>query len=150
MKKIIIAVAAVVLATNLGMAQPGGGGRGGQRMSPEERQKMMQEQQQKRSAELKEALSLTDDASSKVDSANAKYDRLQLELFKPENRGGDRDARRTQMENIQKARETEVRSLLTPEQVKKYDQWLKDQQKERQNRRGEGPRGGGQPQGGSM
>lgn len=146
MKKVIFAVAALVLAVNVGMAQPAEGGRG-QRANPEERQQRMEQAATRRSADLREKLALTPAQSAKVDSVNAKYDKQQIALFSPENRGGDRSAMRQKMENIQNARVAEVKTQLTEEQRTKYDQWMSDQQKERQNRQG-GARGEGRPQGG--
>lgn len=121
-------------------------------MSAEERQKMMEQNRLRHSAELREALSLSDSLSRKVDSVNSKYDLQVQELMKPENRGsGERGAMRAQMENIQKAREVEVKSLLTSEQQAAYDKWLGEQRqrqpsgrdRERQPRRDGGARGGG-------
>ncbi|MDR3188876.1 MAG: hypothetical protein LBT94_06805 [Prevotellaceae bacterium] len=150
MKKVIF-VAALMLFAGAGMSQPPAGGRG-QRMSAEERQKMMEQNRLRHSAELREALSLSDSLSRKVDSVNSKYDLQVQELMKPENRGsGERGAMRAQMENIQKAREVEVKSLLTSEQQAAYDKWLGEQRqrqpsgrdRERQPRRDGGARGGG-------
>jgi hypothetical protein len=110
-------------------------------MSPEERQQMMEQNRAKRSAELREALSLSDSVAVRVDSVNSKYDAQQQALMRPESRGGEREAMRTQMENIQKAREAEVKVLLTEEQRAKYDKWLADQQQQRRDRgRGRGNR----------
>lgn len=143
MKKVVF-IAALTLFAGAGMAQPPAGGRG-QRMSAEERQKMMEQNRLQRNAELRETLSLSDALARKVDSVNNKYDLQVQELMKPENRGsGDRDARRTQMDNIQKAREAEVKILLTEEQRAKYDKWLAEQQRQQQQqqeRRGRGDRG---------
>ncbi len=107
----------------------------------------MEQAATRRSADLREKLALTPAQSAKVDSVNAKYDKQQIALFSPENRGGDRSAMRQKMENIQNARVAEVKTQLTEEQRTKYDQWMSDQQKERQNRQG-GARGEGRPQGG--
>ncbi|MDR0712250.1 MAG: hypothetical protein LBF67_07910, partial [Prevotellaceae bacterium] len=123
MKKVIF-IAALMLFAGAGMSQPPAGERG-PRMSAEERQKMMEQNRLRRNAELREALSLSDSLARKVDSVNNKYDLQVQELMKPENRGdGERGAMRTQMENIQKAREAEVKILLTKEQQAKYDKWL--------------------------
>jgi hypothetical protein len=135
-----IFVLALALCTGAAMAQPPAGGQG-QRMSPEERQQMMEQNRAKRNAELRETLSLSDSVALKVDSVNSKYDAQQQELMRPENRGnGDRGAMRTQMENIQKAREAEVKALLTEEQRTKYDKWLAGQREQQQQRRGRGSR----------
>lgn len=102
---------------------------------------MMEQNRAKRNAELRETLSLSDSVALKVDSVNSKYDAQQQELMRPENRGnGDRGAMRTQMENIQKAREAEVKALLTEEQRTKYDKWLAGQREQQQQRRGRGSR----------
>ncbi|MDR1023719.1 MAG: hypothetical protein LBL94_10685 [Prevotellaceae bacterium] len=138
MKRIIF-VSALLLLAGASAAQPSGGRP--YRANPEERQKMMEQNRAKRNAELREALSLSPDVASRVDSVNGKYDLQQQELMKPESRGGERGAMRTQAENIQKAREAEVKSLLTEEQRVKYDKWLADrrqQQQQQQQRRGRG------------
>jgi hypothetical protein len=141
MKKILF-IAALLLVAGAGMSQPPAGGRG-QRMSAEERQKMAEQNRVRRSAELREALSLSDSLSRKVDSVNSKYDLQVQELMKPENRGnGERGAMRAQMGNIQKAREAEVKTLLTEEQRAKYDKWLGEQRQQQQQRRGRGGQGG--------
>jgi hypothetical protein len=110
-------------------------------MNPEERQQMMEQNRAKRNAELREALSLSDSVALKLDSVNSKYDAQQQELMRPEGRGnGERGAMRTQMENIRKAREAEVKALLTEEQRIKYDKWLADQQQQQRRGRGRGNR----------
>ncbi|MDR2814098.1 MAG: hypothetical protein LBB79_05530 [Prevotellaceae bacterium] len=135
MKKVIF-MAALMLFAGAGMSQPPAGGRG-QRMSPEERQKMMEQNRARRNTELRDALSLSDSLARRVDSVNNKYDLQAQELMKPENRGnGERGAMRAQMENIQKAREAEVKKLLTEEQQAKYDKWLGEQQRQRRGREG--------------
>jgi K+-sensing histidine kinase KdpD len=145
MKKVIL-MAALMLLAGAGMSQPPAGERG-QRMSAEERQKMTEQNRLRRNDELRKALSLSDSLARKVDSVNSKYDLQVQELMKPENRdNGERSAMRTQMENIQKAREAEVKNLLTKEQQAKYDKWLGEQQQQQQQRRGrnrDGNRGGG-------
>jgi hypothetical protein len=116
-------------------------------MSAEERQKMAEQNSLRRSVELREALSLSDSLSRRVDSVNSKYDLQVQELMKPESRGaGERDAMRAHMENIRKAREAEVKNLLSAEQQAKYDKWLSEQQQQR--RGGDRERGRGRGQGG--
>lgn len=146
MKKVIF-VAALMLVAGAGMSQPPAGGRG-PRMNTEERQKIMEQNSLRRSAELREALSLSDSLARRVDSVNNKYDLQVQELMKPENRGnGERGAMRAQMENIQKAREAEVKNLLTEEQRATYDRWLAEQQKQQQQQRRGGDRGGNRDRG---
>jgi hypothetical protein len=101
---------------------------------------MMEQNRAKRNAELREALSLSDTTAQRVDSVNSKYDAQQQELMKPENRGGgEREAMRLQMENIRKAREAEVKSLLTDEQQAKYDKWLANRRPQQRRWRGAQP-----------
>ncbi|MDR0415604.1 MAG: hypothetical protein LBH84_09385 [Prevotellaceae bacterium] len=138
MKRIIFMLALMLTAGAM-LAQPPAGRRG-QRISPEERQKMMEQNRAKRNAELREALSLSDTTAQRVDSVNSKYDAQQQELMKPENRGGgEREAMRLQMENIRKAREAEVKSLLTDEQQAKYDKWLANRRPQQRRWRGAQP-----------
>ena len=128
MKKVIFVVAAVALTASLGMAQPGGG----QRMSREERQKIMKE----RYAELCKMLELSDEAAVKVDSINLRYDKQLMELMSSRSRGGDREAMRSKMQDIQKARTAEVKALMNDEQAKKYDKWLEEERAKDAARRG--------------
>lgn len=77
MKKIILTLLPALCVT-LVTAQPPQGER--PQLSREENQKLMEQRAQKRNAELRETLSLSDTVAHKVDSVNAKYDRLLLEL----------------------------------------------------------------------
>ncbi|MDR1416228.1 MAG: hypothetical protein LBJ57_02260 [Prevotellaceae bacterium] len=134
MKQTIFVVALTLLLASAGAAQPSGGR--ASRANPEERQKMMEQNRAKRNTELREALSLSPAVASKVDSVNSKYDLQLQELMKPENRGGgERGAMRAQAENIRKAREVEVKNLLTEEQQAKYNKWLASQQEQQQQQR---------------
>jgi hypothetical protein len=139
MKKVIF-IAVLMLFAGISMSQPPAG-RSGQQMSAEERQKMMEQNRIRRNDELRKALSLSKPVASKVDSVNNKYDLQIQEFLKPENRGNnDRTVMRTKMEDIEKARKTEVKSLLTEEQQAKYDKWLSEQEQQRRKERGGGPR----------
>lgn len=128
MKKMFILVAALLFGAAVANAQPGGWG--GQRPDPEQ----MALRQADR---MKEQLELTDAQYTKV-----------LELFKAENaewmknfnpeaaQGGDMDfeAIRKQMEERRAKRDVQLKTILTEDQFKKY-------QENMANRRG--PGGGG-------
>jgi exoribonuclease R len=151
MKKIILTLIPL-LCSILAAAQPPQGER--PQRSREEIQTLMEQRNQQRNAELRSALSLSDTAAHKVDSINAKYDRLLLELapdgenrrearpnvrqMRPEGRPGGRpndrqarpdDERLKKLQNLQKSREIEVKEYLSEEQKAEYDKWLKESQR---------------------
>jgi hypothetical protein len=134
------------------MAQPGGGrgGRGGggggrsqegSTMLPEERQQRTLQQRQTRNEDLRTQLALSDSIASIVDGINARYDAQQDELFgkaptpnttsKEGAPSKDFNVMRTQMENINSARTTEIKSHLSTPQQEQYDKYLKAQESKR-------------------
>lgn len=140
MKKLMLLMA-LALTCTVATAQPNGGGR----MSPEERKQRTEQRRQQRNTELREKLALNETTAVKVDSVNKKYDAQQDELFASASQNSDRQAMRTQSENIANARNAEVKLHLNAEQQAKYDAYLKEQEQQRGNRgggNGGGNRGG--------
>lgn len=78
-------------------------------------------------------LELTEDQVAKVDPINLKYAEKIVELFQG-GTGGDFEALREKMNEMNAQKRTEFEDILTADQVKKYDEYLA----ERQQR---GPRG---------
>jgi hypothetical protein len=108
-------------------AQMGGGGR---EMDPVKRA----EQQ---TANMTEVLGLSEAQSLKVKEINLKYSKLRQETFNA-NTGGDFNAMREKMTQMQEQQDKEFKTVLTTEQ---YDKWLKyqeEQRKLREQRRREG------------
>ncbi|WP_430933553.1 DUF4890 domain-containing protein [Saccharicrinis sp. 156] len=86
----------------------------------------------KQTERMKEDLGLTDKQTTKIQSINLKYANKQQELRK--NASGDREAMRESMKTIRDERMTELKKVLTEEQVEK----LVAQEKERMQNRGQG------------
>ncbi len=82
-------------------------------------------------------LELTEDQVAKVDPINLKYAEKMAELFQG-GPGGDFEAMREKMNEMNAEKRTEFKDILTADQLKKYDEYLA----ERQQR---GPRGQGGP-----
>ncbi len=165
MKKFMFAVAAVMVSTlsfaqgfggGFGGGMPqggfGGGFGGGQQMEPEERAKMQADR-------LKEQLELTDVQYDSVFSyyvANAKEQAKRREEM--QNGGGmpqdmDMQAMMEQMQKQREAQEKKLKSYLTEDQIKKYDeaQAARREQMQQMQQNGGGfggGFGGGMPQGG--
>jgi hypothetical protein len=104
---------------------------GGMQRTPEERAKRETEW-------MKTDLALTDKQIPLVDTINLKYAKKQAELRK-QMEGQDREAFRPKMEELQKQKSEELKSVLTEDQMKKYIELLPQ-------RRGRG-QGGPRPEG---
>ncbi|MCQ2057811.1 MAG: hypothetical protein MJY75_06355 [Bacteroidaceae bacterium] len=158
MKKFMFAVAAVMVSTlsfaqgfggGFGGGMPQGGFGGGQQMEPEERAKMQADR-------LKEQLTLTDAQYDSVFSyyvANAKEQAKRREEM--QNGGGmpqdmDMQAMMEQMQKQREAQEKKLKSYLTEDQIKKYDEAQAARREQMQQNGGGfgGGFGGGMPQGG--
>lgn len=103
-----------------------------QRMTPEERAKAETEQ-------MKTDLALTNDQVAKVDTINLKYAKLRMGM-----RGqfqGDREGMMAKMQEMQQQKNAELKTVLTEEQMKKYEELL--QQRRGFRGQGRGPQGGG-------
>ncbi len=117
----VLALSLCLMASiNTASAQP-------QRMTPEERAKIQTEA-------LTKQLSLTKDQVAKVDSINLQYAKLNQEAFSKA--GSDREAMRKSMTENQEKHKGAMKSVLTDEQFKKYEEWLKEQQQRMLNNRG--------------
>lgn len=124
-----------------GQGRPGGqGGFNGQRMDPEQMIKMQTQR-------LTEELKLTKDQEAKVTAIYKKYTGNNTMDFQKMRDASD--AERTKMrEEMQKTREkqeAEIKAVLTPAQVKTYDENMKKRQEQMRNGQGrQGGFGGGQ------
>ena len=152
MKKILFAVAALFIST-MSFAQGFGGGFGGgqgMNMNPEDMAKRQADR-------LKEQLTLTQvqyDSIYNYYLASSKEQAARCEQM--QNGGGqmpaegDMQAMMEQMQKQRQAQEAKIKSFLTDEQKKKYD----EAQEQRRQQRGQGGQGGfggfggGMPQGG--
>ncbi len=103
-----------------------------QRMTPEERAKAETQR-------MKTDLTLTDQQLAKVDTINLKYAKMRSGM-----RGqfqGDREGMMAKMQEMQQQKNAELKSVLTEEQMKKYEELL--QQRRGFRGQGRGPQGGG-------
>ena len=154
MKKILFAIAALMVST-MSFAQGFGGGFGGgqgMNMNPEERAKGQADR-------LKEQLELTQvqyDSIYNYYVANAKEQAARREQM--QNGGGmpaegDMQAMMEQMQKQREAQEKKIKSFLTDDQKKKYDE-IQEQRRQQRGQGGQGGFGGGfgggMPQGGGF
>ncbi|MBN2480775.1 MAG: hypothetical protein JXB19_03475, partial [Bacteroidales bacterium] len=86
-------------------------------------------------------LKLSQDQITKVSAINVKYAQKMMEQFQG-GPGGDREAMQAQMAQINAQKRSEFESLLSAEQLKKYDEYLAENQ---QRGFGGGGRGGTPP-----
>lgn len=108
---------------------------------PERNKEQMGQYRKQQRQTIKDSLYLNDEQAVKFDSIDAKYDKQVEEIFAK----GQRENARSQMENIENARDTEILLLLTKEQQKKYKKMKKELDKERKG--GGQQRGSGPPRG---
>lgn len=116
--------------------RPGGqGGFNGQRMDPEQMIKMQTQR-------LTEELKLTKDQETKVTAIYKKYTGNNNTDFQRMRDASDeeRNKMRVEMQKTREKQEAELKAVLTPAQVKTYD----DNQKKRQEQMRQGGFGGGQ------
>jgi Spy/CpxP family protein refolding chaperone len=93
----------------------GGGGRAAM-FSPEER-----------IAQIEKAVgTLTDDQKAKIKDIMAKQREEMQSMRGKGGGGGDREAARAKMQEMQKANRDQIRAVLTPEQQKKFDEMPAD------------------------
>ena len=97
-----------------------------QQMSPEERAKQETEW-------MKKDLALTDAQLVKVDSINLKFAKKRSEM-RSQMQGQDREAMMAKMQEMQAQKETELKPVLTEDQLKKY----KELAAQRRANRGQG------------
>lgn len=152
MKKLGVLIVALVFAAGTTFAQERGGGQrpsrteqgrpGGQgrpQMNPEEMLK-------RQTARLVEELKLNKDQEAKVLAINKKYmEKNPVDWSKMRDASDDERAKmREEMMKVQNDRNKEIKTVLTPEQVKLFDENLKKREEMRRN--GQGRMGFGGPQ----
>lgn len=152
MKKLGVLIVALVFAAGTTFAQERGGGQrpsrteqgrpGGQgrpQMNPEEMLK-------RQTARLVEELKLNKDQEAKVLAINKKYmEKNPVDWSKMRDASDDERAKmREEMMKVQNEKNKEIKTVLTPEQVKLFDENLKKREEMRRN--GQGRMGAGGPQ----
>lgn len=152
MKKLGVLIVALVFAAGTTFAQERGGGQrpsrteqgrpGGQgrpQMNPEEMLK-------RQTARLVEELKLNKDQEAKVLAINKKYmEKNPVDWSKMRDASDDERAKmREEMMKVQNEKNKEIKTILTPEQVKLFDENLKKREEMRRN--GQGRMGAGGPQ----
>jgi len=121
-------VAFFSLMVTVAFSQPPGGQR--QRRSPEERAKQSTEW-------MKKELKLNDKVAKKVQEINLKYAKKQQEKMAEVRQSGDRSKMRTVFQEMNDAKNKELKPVLGDE---KYELYLKKLEEMRQDR-SRGPRG---------
>lgn len=152
MKKLGVLLVALVLAAGTTFAQERGGGQrpsrteqgrpGGQgrmQMNPEEMVK-------RQTARMVEELKLDKDQEAKVLAINKKYmEKNPVDWSKMRDASDDERAKmREEMRKVQDEKNKEIKTVLTAEQVKLFDENLKKREEMRRN--GQGRMGGQGPQ----
>lgn len=120
MMRVLVAAAAVAMATPaIAMAQGGmGGGMGGGQMSPEQ---MMARQKER----LFAGITLTDEQTKKVDSImTAGMAKQRDAMAAMMSGGGDRAAMREAMQKMNTERNDAIKAVLTDDQKKKFEENL--------------------------
>ena len=84
--------------------------------------------------DMKETLSLNAEQEKKIEKICLKYNKQIKE--ESEKAAGNRETLRTEMRKINEAKNAEIKEVLTPEQIKKWE----DKQKERERERGQNRR----------
>ena len=137
MKKVLFILGILLSVVSISKAQQGPGGGGFQRRSPEEMVKMQMER-------LPQNLNLNEDQKAKISAIYLSQAKSRDSLFTSMAQGGDRQAMRSKMMEMNAASDKKVLVLLTDDQQKIYNQYIQ----ERQNRMRQG--GGQRPQGGNQ
>jgi Spy/CpxP family protein refolding chaperone len=152
MKKLGVLFVALVFAAGTTFAQERGGGQrpsrteqgrpggpGRMQMNPEEMLK-------RQTARLVEELKLNKDQEAKVLAINKKYmEKNPVDWSKMRDASDEERAKmREEMTKVQNEKNKEIKAVLTPEQVKLFDENLKKREEMRRN--GQGPTGFGRPQ----
>lgn len=121
------------------MQQGGPGARGDRpQMTPEQRL-------QRQTQQLVEQLKLTKDQEAKVTAINKKYmEKQPFDWSKMRDASDDERAKmRETMMKVQAEKNKEIKALLTPDQVKLFDEMMKKREENRRNGQGGFPGGGG-------
>lgn len=147
MKKLGILILVVLFATGITFAQERGGGERPSKTMGQgnrgDRPQMTPEQRlQRQTQRLVEELKLTKEQETKVVAINKKYMEKQTgDWSKMRDASDDERAKmREGMQKIQAEKDKEIKAVLTPEQVKLYDENQKKREEMRKN--GQGRMGG--------
>jgi len=117
MKNLFLTAIALCLGITLSMAQDRP--QRGEMPSPEERAKKMIEH-------LDKELKLTQEQKDSITVWNVGFAKEQQELFK--NESESREEKMEKMKTIREAQSTKIKSILTPEQITKYEEMSKRMQ----------------------
>lgn len=99
------------------------------RPAPPQRQAMTEASVKERTIKLSENLGCTDDQQKKLldfELAQFKANQAQREKFE-----GDREAMRSYMQEQRKLRDEKYAEILTPDQLKKYNQMMEERRQQR-------------------
>ncbi len=147
MKKLGLLLVAILFVTGITSAQERGGGeRPSKTMGPGNRgnrpQMNPEEMVKRQTQRLVDELKLNKDQETKVIAINKKYmDKQSGDWSKMRDASDEeRAAMRESMQKIQAEKNKEIKALLTPEQVKLFDENLKKREEMRRN--GQGRMGG--------
>ncbi|MCQ2112081.1 MAG: hypothetical protein MJY95_01915 [Bacteroidaceae bacterium] len=157
MKKIIIALVAMVLTTGAFAQAPGGfgGGFGGGQFNPEEMVKRQADR-------MKETYKLNDEQYAKVLKFFQNQQKAQMERMQKMMEGGqpqqfDMESFRKEREAQQKAQSDSLKAIFTAEQFAEYEKQQKEMQERMRERQAQGGGqgfgggfGGGMPMGGGF
>ncbi|HEY3369717.1 MAG TPA: hypothetical protein VGK10_02650 [Prolixibacteraceae bacterium] len=155
MKKISLLMVMFLILSGITFAQERGGGERPSRTAPQgapgnrgDRERMTPEQRiQRQTQQLVEELKLNKDQEQKVTAINKKYSEKQtFDWSKMRDASDDERAKmRESMMKIQADKDKEIKTILTADQVKLYDEMLKKRAEARKNGQGRqwGQGGGG-------
>jgi protein CpxP len=104
-------------------------------------QQNMQQRRQQQIDDLKKELVLTKDQVTKFDAVYKEFNEKMSAAR--EAAGDDREGMRAKMQEMNKERDLKIEKILTPDQVKKFKDYLVKQEAARQNRQRGGGGGGG-------
>ena len=144
MKKLFLITVLFLSVVTFAQAQRGTGQRpsqagGGQRpqMNPEQ---MVQRQLDR----LNEAVTLTDAQKAKAKEIIQKTSEKRRELFQNREQGSDtdREKMRATMNELRKQESTEIKAILTKDQLPKYETYLKEMEQRMKERMNNGQGGG--------
>jgi Spy/CpxP family protein refolding chaperone len=127
----------IILSTVLGLFLVGG-------LAAQDQQPPQQNFQQRRQQQiddLKKELVLTKDQVTKFDAIYKEYSEKMATARQAA--GDDREAMRAKMTEMNKERDLKIEKILTPDQVKKFKDYLAKQAAARQNMQRGGGGGGG-------
>jgi len=111
-------------------------------LNAQNQQQNFQQRRQQQIDDLKKELVLTKDQVTKFDAIYKDFNDKMAKAR--ESAGDDREAMRTKMTEMNKARDLQIEKILTPDQVKKFKAYQEKQAAARANmQRGGGGGGGG-------